>query len=323
MIKIGILGYGNLGKGVETVIKQYQDMQLVGIFTRRDPEIIRKETTNSVYHVDDILDFKEEIDVLVLCGGSYEDIFIQGYTYIKHFNTVDSFDNHKIIPDYFLQMYETAIENNKVSIVSVGWDPGLFSAMRILFDTILPNSTQYSFWGTGVSQGHSNAIRDINGVVDAIQYTVPNKKAIKKIRKGKTPTLDVYDKHKRICYVAIDRDYDKAAIEKEIKSIPDYFDGYNTIVNFVSLKKLRKKHSKLSHGGFVLNNGITGHNNKQLLEFNIKLDSNPEFTASILLAYARANYKSQQYKNYGAFTVLQIPLSYISSDNIKELVEKI
>lgn len=318
MIKIGIVGYGNLGKAVEKILESEKDLNLVGIFTRRNKDEIQKVTMSKVYSVDEILDFKDIIDVLILCGGSHSDLPIQGPLYLKHFNTVDSFDTHAKIESYFNEMNNIAAHNNKVGIISIGWDPGIFSLSRVLFKSILPNSNIYCFWGKGVSQGHSDAIRKIDGVIDAIQYTIPIEETKKRIRNGENLILENKDKHKRECFVVIDDGYDRFEIENKIKNMPFYFDEYNTSVNFISLEELRNKHNKLFHGGNIIaNNEIS--NNKNTLELSLKLDSNPLFTASILVAYAKANYKLQQEKQYRAYTILDIPIAYIS--NISNLSE--
>lgn len=310
MIKIGIVGYGNLGKGVEEIIKYHNDIELVGIFTRRDKNEIQKLSDNIVYSVDEILEFKDKIDVLILCGGSHSDLPIQGPLYIKNFNTVDSFDTHAKIEEYYNIMTEVAINNNKVSIISIGWDPGIFSLIRNLFNSILPNPNTYCFWGNGVSQGHSDAIRKIDGVIDAIQYTIPIQSSIDKIRNGEIPILSNREKHIRECFVVADKNYNKSIIESKIKNMPFYFDEYTTIVNFIDLNELKNKHNKLFHGGNIISTNSI-NNNKNVLELSLKLDSNPLFTASILVAYAKANYRLQQEKKYKAYTILDIPLSYI------------
>lgn len=310
MIKIGIVGYGNLGKGVEEIIKYHQDIELVSIFTRRNKNEIQKLTDNTIYSVNEILDFKDKIDVLILCGGSHSDLPIQGPLYIESFNTVDSFDTHAKIEEYYNKMNDIALNNNKVSIISVGWDPGIFSLTRNLFNSILPNYNTYCFWGNGVSQGHSDAIRKIEGVIDAIQYTIPIEESINRIRNGETPILINKEKHIRECFVVVDENYDKNIIESKIKNMPYYFDEYNTIVNFITLEELKNNHNKLFHGGNIIStNNI--NDNKNVLELSLKLDSNPLFTASILVAYAKANYRLQQEKKYKAYTILDIPLSYI------------
>lgn len=310
MIKIGIVGYGNLGKGVEEIIKYRNDIELVGIFTRRDKNEVQKLSDNIVYNIEEILEFKDKIDVLILCGGSYSDLPVQGPLYIKDFNTVDSFDTHAKIEDYYKIMNEISINNNKVSIISIGWDPGIFSLIRNLFNSILPNSNTYSFWGNGVSQGHSDAIRKIDGVIDAIQYTIPIQNSIDKIRNGEIPILSNREKHIRECFVVVDENYDKSIIESKIKNMPFYFDEYTTTVNFIDLNELKNKHNKLFHGGNIISTNSI-NNNKNILELSLKLDSNPLFTASILVAYAEANYRLQQEKKYKAYTILDIPLSYI------------
>lgn len=316
-IKIGIVGYGNLGKGAELAIQNNSDMELVAIFTRRDPEILN--TKSHAVHISKILEYKGKIDVMILCGGSLKDLDIQGPMVAAHFNTVDSFDNHNRIPQYFDKMNEVAQKSNTLSLISTGWDPGLFSLNRLLGQSVLPNGKDYTFWGEGVSQGHSDAIRRIDGVKDGIQYTVPCKEALEKVRTCQDIEIAPKDRHKRICYVVCEAGADKARIEREIKSMPDYFEGYDTTVYFISEEELKANHSKMPHGGFVIRTGITGNETKQRMEFNLKLESNPEFAASVLIAYGRAVYRMAKDGKTGAITVFDVPLGLLSPKSMDQL----
>lgn len=309
-IRAGIVGYGNLGKGVELALKENPDFELIGIFTRRDISTI--DSDSNIISISNVLDFKDKIDIMFLCGGSAKDLPEQCPTLAKHFNTIDSYDNHKNIPKYFETIDNIAKKSNKVSLISAGWDPGLFSIARLLSQAVLPNGKEYTFWGKGVSQGHSDAIRRIDGVKDAVQYTIPSKKAIEKIRSGQTPVLNNKDRHKRVCYVAADYTGDKDRIEQEIKSMPNYFLGFDTTVHFITEEELKEKHSKMPHGGCVICTGTTRNNHKQVMEFSLSLESNPEFASSVLVAFARAVYRLSNEGKKGAFTVLDIPLSYLS-----------
>lgn len=312
MINVGIVGYGNLGKGVLKALKNAPDMNLVGVFTKREPSSLGLNEVN-VYGVDALKNMKGQIDVLFLCGGSATDLPETTAIYLKDFNTVDSFDTHAKIPEYFEKLDKIAKENGTVSAISIGWDPGVFSIARMLFGAILPDGDDYTFWGKGVSQGHSNAIRKIDGVKNAIQYTVPIQDALDKVRSGVRPNLTTGDKHLRECYVAIEDGADKDLIERQIKTMPNYFADYTTIVNFVSNEEVVKMQQKLNHGGFVLRSGSTSSENKDLLELSLSLDSNPEFTASVLVAYGRAVTKLSKEGKRGAFTVFDIPLKYLSA----------
>lgn len=316
-IRVGIVGYGNLGKGVELALKQNPDFVLKGIFTRRDTSII--ETDSKIIHISKILDYKDKIDVMILCGGSSNDLPKQCPILASCFNTVDSYDNHGKIPEYFKMINQIAKNSNKVSIISVGWDPGLFSLNRLLAQSILPNGENYTFWGKGVSQGHSDAIRKIEGVKDAIQYTIPSKEAIDKVRSGDNPKLETKEKHTRTCYVVPYNLNDIDRIEKEIKSMPNYFLGYDTIVHFITEEELVKDHSKMPHGGFVIHTGKTGNNHRQRMEFSLSLESNPEFTSSVLVAFARGVYRMSLEDKKGAFSVFDIPLAYLSPKSGEEL----
>ena len=326
MIRIGIYGYGNLGRGVECAIKQNPDMELVAIFSRRAPESVKTVFPESqVYSANDVLNFKEKIDVMILCGGSATDLPVQSPALAEHFNIVDSFDTHAKIPAHFWAVDKVAKANNKVAVISAGWDPGLFSLNRLLGEAILPHGEDYTFWGRGVSQGHSDAIRRIDGVIDARQYTIPVDCALEAVRRGETPTLCVRDKHTRLCYVVADDGADKEKIKREIQEMPNYFADYNTTVLFVSMDELRANHSALPHGGVVVRVGKTGKNNenKHVIEFNLKLDSNPEFTSSVLCASARATYKLAQENSFGVKTILDIPPAYFSHKTHEELLQEL
>lgn len=322
IINVGIVGYGNLGKGVEFAIKQNDDIKLTAIFTRRDPKsLVVADKDVKVLSISDAEKYKSEIDVLILCGGSATDLPVQGPEFAKMFNTVDSFDTHAKIPEYFETVDEAAKSNGNVSIISVGWDPGLFSMNRLLSESILPDGKGYTFWGRGVSQGHSDAIRRIEGVKGAVQYTIPIENALEKVRAGESPELSTREKHLRDCYVVAEEGADKAKIEKEIKEMPNYFSDYDTNVTFISEEELKANHSEMPHGGFVIRSGKTGEDNKhnQIVEFSLKLDSNPELTGSVLVAYARAIHRLSQEGVTGAKTVFDIPLAYLSPKTGSEL----
>lgn len=316
-IKVGILGYGNLGRGVELAISKAQDMELVAVFTRRDNVVT--DMGKACINVNNIENYKDKIDVLILCGGSATDLPVQGVEMVKLFNTVDSFDTHAKIPEYFANMDKAAKESGKLGIISVGWDPGLFSIARMLFGAILPEGNDYTFWGKGVSQGHSDAIRRIKGVKDGKQYTIPKEQALEIVRSGEVADLTARDKHLRECFVVAEENADKVAIENEIKNMPNYFADYDTIVHFISEEELKKNHSKMPHGGFVIRSGKTTDEHKHILELSIKLDSNPEFTSSVLAAYARAIAKLAKEGKKGAVSVFDIPLSYLSPASNEEL----
>ena len=316
-IRIGILGYGNLGRGAEKAVQQNPDMELVGIFTRRDPKTI--SCAAPVYREADLLSMQDKIDVLILCGGSATDLPVQSPECAKHFHIVDSFDNHSQIPAHFAACDEAARQTNHIALISTGWDPGLFSMMRVLFDGILPQGQGYTFWGKGVSQGHSDAIRRVAGVQDARQYTVPVEAALEQVRSGSNPQLSTGDKHKRVCYVVAQEGADKARIENEIKTMPAYFADYDTTVHFISQEELLRDHSGIPHGGFVIHTGETGQTHKQKMEFSLALDSNPEFTASVLVACARAVMRLAEKKDFGAKTILDIPPAYLSAKPPEQL----
>lgn len=318
-IKIGIVGYGNLGKGVELAVKQNLDMDLKAIFTRREPNSLT--ATTPVYSIQKAMDMKDDIDVMILCGGSATDLPIQGPEFATMFNTIDSFDTHAKIPEYYEKMNKVATSANKVSIISVGWDPGLFSLSRIYFDSVLPDGKTYTFWGKGVSQGHSDAIRRIPGVKNAVQYTIPIDSAVESVRAGLDPELTTGEKHIRECFVVLEENADKDKVEKEIKTMPNYFDEYETTVHFITEEELKKNHSTMPHGGFVIRSGKTGLNSttKQIAEFSLSLESNPEFTSSVLVSYARAAYRLSKSQQYGAKTVFDIPPAMLSLKTGEEI----
>ncbi|MBQ1994086.1 MAG: diaminopimelate dehydrogenase [Lachnospiraceae bacterium] len=321
-IRIGILGYGNLGRGVECAIKQNDDMELVAVFTRRAPETVSILTqTAKVYSVDELINKKDEIDVLILCGGSATDLPAQTPEYAKYFNVIDSFDTHARIPEHFANVDKAAKEAGKIGIISVGWDPGMFSLNRVYANAILTDGKDYTFWGKGVSQGHSDAIRRIDGVADARQYTVPVEEALQQVRSGATPELTTRQKHTRECYVVAKEGADLARIEKEIKEMPNYFADYDTTVNFISQEELNEKHSGIPHGGLVIRSGKTGWNgeNQHIIEYSLKLDSNPEFTSCVLVAYARAAYRMSKEGQSGCKTVLDVAPAYLCKQSGEEL----
>jgi diaminopimelate dehydrogenase len=321
-IRIGISGYGNLGRGVELAVRQCPDMELVGIFTRRPPETVKPaDKTVKVMHIDQAESMRDRIDVMILCGGSATDLPEQGPYLAKLFNTVDSFDTHAKIPAYFESMDEAAGLSGLISIISVGWDPGLFSINRMMAEAVLPQGENYTFWGKGVSQGHSDAIRRIDGVRDAKQYTIPIQQAVDKVRSGMSPELLTRDKHFRDCYVVLEEGADPARIEEQIKTMPNYFADYETRVTFITEEELKREHSAMPHGGFVIRSGKTGEDNENtsIIEFSLRLDSNPEFTASVLTAYARAAWRMQQEGQTGARTVFDVPPAYLSPKSAAEL----
>lgn len=321
-IRIGIMGYGNLGRGVEYSVDACEDMELAAVFTRRNPASLSiRKAGVPVVSVGEMEAWKDKIDVLILCGGSATDLPEQTPKYAKDFNVIDSFDTHARIPEHFAAVDASAKEGGKVAIISVGWDPGLFSLNRAYASAILPNGKDYTFWGRGVSQGHSDAIRRIDGVKNAKQYTVPVEAALEAVRSGKNPSLTTREKHTRECFVVAEEGADKARIEKEIKTMPNYFADYDTTVHFIDEKEFNEKHGGLAHGGFVIRSGATGENgaHKHVVEFSLKLDSNPEFTASVLIAYARAAYRIAGEGGKGAKTVLDIPPAYLSPKTGEEL----
>ena len=320
-IRIGIVGYGNLGRGVERAIERNEDMELKAVFTRRAPESVTIMTEGvPVVHMDDMLSMKDDIDVMIVCGGSATDLPVIVPQIAKNFNTIDSFDTHAKIPEYFANVDASAKEGGNVGIISVGWDPGMFSLNRIYAESILVQGDTYTFWGKGVSQGHSDAIRRIPGVKNAIQYTVPIEEAIEKVRSGCGPELTTREKHLRECYVVAEEGADLVQIEKTIKTMPNYFADYDTIVTFITEEELKENHSKMPHGGFVIRTGETGRDgNKHVIEYSLKLDSNPEFTSSVLVCYARAAYRLAQKGEKGAKTVFDIAPAMLSMKTPEQL----
>ena len=321
-IRIGILGYGNLGRGVECAIKQNADMELAAVFTRRDPATVQILTEDvPVCRIADVQDWKDKIDVMILCGGSATDLPKQTPVYAEMFNVIDSFDTHARIPEHFEDVDAAAKKGGNVGIISVGWDPGMFSLNRLYANAILPEGKDYTFWGKGVSQGHSDAIRRVEGVKDGKQYTIPVEAALEAVRNGENPELTTRQKHTRECFVVLEEGADAAKVEEEIKTMPNYFSDYDTTVHFISEEELKANHSGIPHGGFVLRSGKTGWDgeNKHLIEYSLKLDSNPEFTASVLVAYARAAYKLAQEGQSGCKTVFDIAPAYLSAKSGAEL----
>ena len=313
-MRIAIYGYGNIGRGVELAIRANADQALFGVFTRRAPETVRTLTGAPVYAADSIFDHAGEIDAVILCGGSATDLPVQTPRLAEKFNVVDSFDTHARIPEHFAAVDAAARKGGKTALISGGWDPGMFSLARLYGAAILPDGKDYTFWGRGVSQGHSDAIRRIPGVVDARQYTIPMERALALVRSGVNPTLTTREKHKRECFVVAEEGADRAAIEREIVTMPAYFADYDTTVHFISLEELRRDHSGIPHGGFVIRSGKTGADgeNTELMEFRLQLDSNPEFTASVIASYARATYRMAQKGETGCKTILDIPVAYAS-----------
>jgi len=320
-IRIAIAGYGNLGRGVECAVRQNPDMELYGVFSRRNPDSVNTLTGASVYSISDILNHKDNIDVLIICGGSATDLPVQTPELAKNFNVIDSFDTHANIPQHFENVDKTAKESGKIAMISIGWDPGMFSLNRLYADAVLPDGKDYTFWGKGVSQGHSDAIRRINGVKDARQYTIPVEAALEEVRSGSNPELTTRQKHIRECFVVVEDNSDKARIENEIKTMPNYFADYDTIVHFISEDELKRDHSGIPHGGFVIRTGKTGLNgeHKHVIEYSLKLDSNPEFTSSVLVAYARAAYRMNQEGMSGCKTAFDVAPAYLSSKSPEEL----
>jgi len=323
MIRIGIFGYGNLAKGVELAVNAAKDMELVAVFTRRDPLSVKINSVGvPVVSADDAAAWADKIDVMVICGGSATDLPKQTPELTKYFNVVDSFDNHANIPVHFKNVNEAALKSGKVAVISVGWDPGMFSVSRMYASAILPDGKDYTFWGKGVSQGHSDAIRRIEGVLDAKQYTIPVEEALEAVRSGKEPELTVRQKHTRECFVVAAEGADKAKIENEIVTMPNYFADYDTTVHFISAEEMKANHSTIPHGGFVIRSGRTGVNgeNQHIIEYRLKLDSNPEFTASVLAAYARAAWRLSQKGEKGCMTAFDIAPKYLSEKSFDELI---
>lgn len=321
-IRIGILGYGNLGRGVECAVKHNPDMELKAVFTRRNPEDVKILTeTAKVYHADEAVNMKDELDVLIICGGSATDLPVQTPKYAEYFNVVDSFDTHARIPEHFAAVDEAAKKGGHVAMISVGWDPGMFSLNRLYANAILPGGKDYTFWGKGVSQGHSDAVRRIQGVVDARQYTIPVEAALDAVRNGENPELTTREKHTREVFVVAEEGADKERIESEIKTMPNYFDEYDTTVHFITAEEMEKEHKGLPHGGFVIRTGKTGWEDEHdhVIEYSLKLDSNPEFTSSVIVAYARAAYRLSQEGQTGCKTVFDVAPAYLSIQTPEEL----
>ena len=320
--RIGILGYGNLGRGVECAVQQNDDMELVAVFTRRNPESVSILTdTAKVCNIADVEAWKDKIDAMIICGGSATDLPTQTPKYVKYFHVIDSFDTHARIPEHFEKVDTAAKESGHIAIISVGWDPGMFSLNRLYANAILPEGKDYTFWGKGVSQGHSDAIRRIEGVKDAKQYTIPVEAALEAARSGSNPELTTRQKHIRECFVVLEEGADAAKVEEQIKTMPNYFADYDTIVHCIREEELLANHSGIPHGGFVLRSGVTGweKEHKHLIEYRLKLDSNPEFTASVLVAYARAAYRLAQEGQSGCKTVFDIAPAYLSAKSAQEL----
>ena len=321
-IKIGILGYGNLGRGVECAVKQNDDMELVAVFTRRNPEDVKILTeTATVCNVADVEDWKDKIDVMIICGGSATDLPKQTPVYAKMFNVIDSFDTHARIPEHFANVDAAAKDGGHVGIISVGWDPGMFSLNRLYANAILPDGNDYTFWGKGVSQGHSDAVRRIEGVKDCRQYTIPVEKAVEAVRSGSNPELTTREKHTRECFVVAEEGADLAKIENEIKTMPNYFSDYDTTVHFITEEEMKRDHSGLPHGGMVIRTGVTGmeKEHKHVIEYSLKLDSNPEFTGSVIVAYARAVSRMNKEGMSGCKTVFDVAPAYLSPKSAEEL----
>ena len=318
-MKIGILGYGNLGKGVELAVSQNPDMELVAVFSRRKPEDLKINSCAKVVHISEIEDWKDKIDVLIICSGSASDLPEQTPKYAKIFNVVDSFDTHAKIPTHFENVDKSAKENGRLALISAGWDPGMFSLNRLYASAILPSGKDYTFWGKGISQGHSDAIRRIEGVKNAKQYTIPTETALEAVRAGEMPSFTAREMHTRECFVVAQDGADKAKIENEIKTMPNYFEPYDTTVNFISEEELKENHSEIPHGGFVIRAGETASGKKHIIEYSLKLESNPEFTSSVLVAYARAIYRLYKEGEIGCKTVFDIAPKYLSPKSDEEL----
>ncbi len=320
--KIGIMGYGNLGRGIECAIRQNDDMELTAVFTRRNPDTVSILTEGvPVYPVEKAIEMKDKIDVLILCGGSATDLPKETMEYARYFNVIDRFDTHARIPEHFANVDAVAKENGNIALISAGWDPGMFSLNRLFGNAILPEGKDYTFWGKGVSQGHSDAIRRVEGVVDGKQYTVPVESALEAVRSGENPELTTREKHTRVCYVVAEEGADRKKIEETIKNMPNYFSDYDTTVNFITEEELQKNHSGIPHGGFVIRSGKTGwkKENTHIVEYRLKLDSNPEFTASVIVAYARAIFAMRQDGMMGCKTVFDVAPAYMSPLSGEEL----
>ncbi|MBO7250017.1 MAG: diaminopimelate dehydrogenase [Clostridia bacterium] len=325
-VRIGIFGYGNLGRGIESAIRQNDDMELVAVFTRRDPATLKINTESAVVaRADDVESFIGKIDVMILCGGSATDLPVQTPALAKHFCVVDSFDTHARIPEHLAAVDAAAREGGNTAMISVGWDPGMFSLARLYAGAALPDGKDYTFWGKGVSQGHSDAIRRIDGVANAKQYTIPIEAALDAVRSGSEPTLTARQKHLRECFVVAKEGADKARIEREIKEMPNYFADYDTVVHFITEEELLRDHAGIPHGGFVIRTGKTGFSleNNHVIEYSLKLDSNPEFTASVIVAFARATYRMKKEGAVGCKTVFDIPPVYLSPKGRDELIKEL
>jgi len=322
IIRVGIVGYGNVGKGVEKAIYDSEDMELVAIFSRRKPELLNSPYDNSKFKsYINILQYEKDIDVMIMCGGSATDLEKQTVYVVQKFNTVDTFDKHAKIPEYFDSINSIAQQTGKMGLISIGWDPGLFSIMRLLSEAVLPNGNTYTFWGKGVSQGHSDAIRRIEGVKNAIQYTIPIEEAVKRVKNGENPELTTREKHIRECFVVLYEDADKDKVEASIKNMPIYFADYDTTVHFITEEEFKANHTKMMHGGFVIRTGNTGEN-QHIIDYSLKLDSNPEFTGSVAIAYARACYMMNKEGIYGAKTIYDIPMKYLINKSYDELLKE-
>lgn len=320
MIRLGILGYGNLGRGVENAMKFNEDMELCAIFTRRNPSEVKVNSDTPVVSVNEIEQWKDKIDVLIICGGSATDLPVQTPKYAEMFNVIDSFDTHARIPEHFANVDKVAKESGKIAIISLGWDPGMFSLNRLFGNILLPNGKDYTFWGKGVSQGHSDAIRRIKGVKNAKQYTIPVEEALASVRNGENPELTTRQKHTRECFVVLEDGADAKQVEHEIVTMPNYFSDYDTTVHFISEEELIKNHSGIPHGGFVIRSGETSNGTKHVIEYSLKLDSNPEFTSSVLVAYARASYRLNKEGQSGCRTIFDIAPSYLTNKTNEELI---
>ncbi|EMY34355.1 Meso-diaminopimelate d-dehydrogenase [Arthrobacter crystallopoietes BAB-32] len=319
-IRIGIAGYGNLGRGVEAAVEKNADMNLVGIFTRRSPaDLAPLRPQTPVYNMDELAAHEDGIDVLILCGGSKEDLPQQGPLLAAQFNTVDSFDTHARIPEYFESVDEPARENRKTALISAGWDPGMFSINRVYGEALLPDGDTYTFWGRGLSQGHSDAVRRVPGVAGGVQYTLPSQPAIDKVRSGSRPQLETRQKHTRECFVVLEQDAEPAAVREAIVTMPHYFDQYDTEVHFISAEELARDHRAMPHGGFAIRSGNTSSEHAQVIEYSLTLESNPEFTASVLVAYARAVHRMNKQDQFGAKTVFDVPPGLLSPKSAADL----
>ena len=319
-IRIGIAGYGNLGRGVEAAISKNEDMTLVGVFSRRDPSSVSTLNPNTaVFSIDVLAEFKDKIDVLILCGGSKEDLPVQGPEYAAMFNTVDSFDTHARIPEYFESVDAPATANKKTALISIGWDPGMFSINRLFGEALLPDGDTYTFWGRGLSQGHSDAVRRVPGVAGGVQYTLPSETAIAEVRSGSRPQLSTRQKHTRQCFIVLAEGANASEVEQAIVTMPDYFADYDTEVNFISAQELAENHSAMPHGGFVIRSGNTTDGVNQVVEYRLQLDSNPQFTAAVLIAYARAANRMNQSGHTGAATVFDVAPGLLSPKSPADL----